>query len=243
MQIDVALVPQQADDWEDLVCIVVDVIRASTTLVTLFQQGIEVVYVAGEVDEARHLARERNCLLMGERGGVALPGFDYGNSPVAVIDTDFRGQQAVLTTSNGTAALRRVTGAKAVLVGALLNATACSETALDLAETYETDVGIVCAGKWRRFVLDDAVCAGVLVETLAEIESRCTLSDAAQAARRLLRAYPDVLTPFRASASGQNLLRIGQGDDSAYCAQQDLSDVVPILQPDAPLRVCGEWET
>jgi 2-phosphosulfolactate phosphatase len=237
MQIDVALVPQQADDWEHLVCIVVDVIRASSTLVTLFERGMETVYVAGEVDEARRLAHERNCLLMGERDGVALPGFDYGNSPVAVVDEDFCGQRAVLTTSNGTAALQRVAGARSVLVGALLNATACCERTLALAEEHETDIGIVCAGKWRRFVLDDAICAGVLVETLVQCADGYELTDAAQAARRLPRAYPDIVTPFRASASGQHVLRIEQEDDIVFCARQDVSTVVPVLQAGGPLRL------
>jgi 2-phosphosulfolactate phosphatase len=237
MQIDVALVPQQVDDWKHVVCIVVDVIRASTTLVTLFEHGMETVYVAAEVDEARRLARERNCLLMGERDGVALPGFDYGNSPVAVVDEDFCGQRAVLTTSNGTAALQRVAGARAVLVGALRNATACCEHALALAEEHETDIGIACAGKWRRFVLDDAICAGVLVETLVDLAGRLTLTDAARAARRLPRAYPDIVTPFRASGSGRHLLRIEQDDDIAFCARQDVSRVVPALRQGDPLRL------
>lgn len=237
MQIDVALVPQQADDWQHFVCIVVDVIRASTTLVTLFEQGMETVYVAGEVDEARRLAREQDALLMGERGGVALPGFDYGNSPVAVVAKDFRGQRAVLTTSNGTAALKRVAGARAVLVGALRNAAACCEHALALAEEHKTDIGIACAGKRRRFVLDDAICAGVLVGRLADLAEDHELTDAAQAARRLPRAYPDVLTPFRASGSGRHLLRIDHGEDIAFCARQDVSRVVPVLQPGAPLRL------
>ncbi len=237
MQIDVALVPQQADDWDDRVCIVVDVIRASTTLVTLFERGMETVYVAAEVDEARHLARQQHTLLMGERGGVALPGFDYGNSPVAVADMNFRGQQAVLTTSNGTAALQRVAGAQAVLVGALRNATVCCEAALVLAEQHETDIGIACAGKGRRFVLDDAVCVGVLVETLVQLTEHSELTDAAQAARRLPRAYPDILTPFRASGSGRHLLRIDHGEDIAFCARQDVSRVVPVLQPELPLRL------
>jgi 2-phosphosulfolactate phosphatase len=237
MQIDVALVPQQADDWKHVVCIVVDVIRASTTLVTLFEHGMETVYVAAEVDEARRLAREQDALLMGERGGVALPGFDYGNSPVAVVAKDFRGQRAVLTTSNGTAALKRVAGANAVLVGALRNATACCEHALALARKHETDIGIACAGKWRRFVLDDAICAGVLVETLVDLAGRLTLTDAAQAARRLPRAYPDIVTPFRASGSGRHLLRIEQDDDIAFCARQNVSRVVPALQRGDPLRL------
>jgi 2-phosphosulfolactate phosphatase len=124
-----------------------------------------------------------------------------------------------------------------VLVGALRNATACCEAALALARKHKTDLGIVCAGKWRRFVLDDAVCAGVLVETLADLTEDHELTDAAQAARRLPRAYPDMLTPFRASASGQNLLRIDQEADIAFCARQDVSRVVPVLQPGLPLRV------
>lgn len=81
MKIDVALVPDEAQRWRERVCIVVDVLRASSSIVTLFDRGCRTVIPVGSVAEARRLARQHGYMLVGERNGLAPPGFDFGNSP------------------------------------------------------------------------------------------------------------------------------------------------------------------
>ncbi len=241
MFVDVALVPGQAQRWDDGVCIVVDVLRASSTIVTLLDQGASVILPAGSLREAQRLAREHGYLLGGERDGLAPPGFDFGNSPAELIHTDLHDRGVVLTTSNGTAVLRRLTRARAILVGCLLNATACCERALSLAQQHDTHLGIVCAGQKGDFLLDDSVCAGFLVDTVVRIArlrgGACLLSDAAQAAQKLYCGYDDVLSAFRESASGKRIVEIGQEADLALCARPDASQVVPILTRAAHLRI------
>jgi 2-phosphosulfolactate phosphatase len=241
MEIDVALVPSEARAWSNTVCIVIDELRASSTITTILDGGCARLYVTAGLAHARHLAREHNALLAGERHGYAPPGFDFDNSPVAIARGDVRGRVVVLSTSNGTKVLGWVAGAPAALVGCLLNARACAEAAVGLAEPMGARVGIVCAGTLGRFALDDGVAAGVLVERLIDaLRSRgadATLTEAAVAAVRLRRSYGDLLTALQESVAGRLVTQLGAGDDVPFCAQLDVSTTVPVLSPGLPFVV------
>jgi 2-phosphosulfolactate phosphatase len=239
--IDVALVPGEALRWRKTVCIVVDVLRASSSIVTLFDRGCRTVVPAGSVAEARWLARAHGYVLAGERDGLMPPGFDFGNSPAELARAELEGRITVLATSNGTVVLRRLADAPAVLIGCLLNATACCRQALALAQRYDASLGIVCAGRDGSFVLDDGVCVGFLVETVIDLlRSRgdeCILGDAARAAWQLWHSYPNFDTAFRESASGRRVVQIGQEEDIAFCARPDVSRIVPILVQATPPHI------
>jgi 2-phosphosulfolactate phosphatase len=241
MDIDVALVPAEARTWSPTVCIVIDELRASSTITTLLDLGCSRLYVTAGLQDARRLAREHDGLLAGERHGSRPPGFDFDNSPAALSRADVRGRVVVLTTSNGTKVLGWLAAAPATLVGCLLNARACAEAAVSLAETMGLGVGVVCAGELGRFALDDAIAAGVLVERLTEaLRSRgdmYRMTDAAVAAVQLRQSYPDLLTPLRESVSGRLVTKLGAGDDIPFCARVDVSTTVPVLRPGVPLTV------
>lgn len=241
MDIDVALVPAEARTWSPTVCIVIDELRASSTITTLLDLGCSRLYVTAGLRDARRLAREHDGLLAGERHGSRPPGFDFDNSPAALSRADVRGRVVVLTTSNGTKVLGWLAAAPATLVGCLLNARACAEAAVSLAETMGLRVGVVCAGELGRFALDDAIAAGVLVERLSEaLRSRgdsYRMTDAAVAAVKLRRSYSDLLTPLRESVSGRLVTKLGAGDDIPFCARVDVSTTVPVLRPGVPLTV------
>ncbi len=230
MLVDVAVVPQQAQSGQNAVCIVVDVLRASSMIVTLLEQGVSLVLPVSSVSQARRLARKYGYLLGGERDGLAQPGFDFGNSPAELISRDLRNRGVVFTTSNGTAVLNHLINAKTILVGCILNAAACCEHALLLAQQHDTRLAIVCAGQNGYFALDDGVCAGFLVDIIAGLAAGgCQLSDAALAMRKLYRSYDDVLTAFRESISGKRITEIGQEADLALCARPNVSRIVPIV--------------
>ncbi len=241
MHIDVALVPSEVAHWPAKVCIVVDELRASSTLTTLLDIGAPEVLLTRGLAEARRLARERGSLLAGERHGLPPAGFDFDNSPSQLARAGLGGRSVILSTSNGTAMLSRLQAMPAVLVGCLLNAGACAAAALELASSLGVDVGIVCAGRLRRFTIDDAVAAGELVDRLvAGLEARgepVDLTDAALAARRLRSAYPDVELALAESASGRLITSLGAGEDVAFCAQIDATTTVPFLRAGSPLRV------
>jgi len=238
MNLDIAFLPNLVASPANTVCIVVDVLRASSTIVTLFERGCPQVLLAASVPEGRRLAREGGHLLAGERNGLPPTDFDLGNSPAELQEMDLAGRTVVLTTSNGTAALRKVAGARAVMVGCFMNARACCGAALELARDAGADLTVVCAGRRRRFALDDATCAGYLVATIAAMDgSRSDLTDAARCALRLWRSYDDPLPAFRDSATGRRVLEIGHAEDLALCARMNVSQVVPRLAPGQPLRL------
>ena len=126
MRLDVAFLPRLLRRPESSVCLLIDVLRASSSIVTLFARGAEEVVVAGSTAAARRIAAAEpgRYLLCGEVFGLAPPGFDYGNSPSEFAELDMRGRRIILSTTNGTKALRRLAASPVVIVGALLNATA-----------------------------------------------------------------------------------------------------------------------
>jgi 2-phosphosulfolactate phosphatase len=234
MEIDVALVPALARGGPDTVCVVIDELRASSTITTLLDRKCDRVLVAVELQAARRLARSCRALLVGERQGVKPKGFDFDNSPVTISRGRVSGRAVVLSTTNGTKILSRVADASAVLVGCLLNARACARAAVAMAQARDARIRIACAGRSRRFAIEDAVAAGVLVERMVEAAAKkagaCTLSEAARACVRLRQSYPDLLTPLRESNAGRHLTEIGAGEDVSFCARLDVSTTVPVLR-------------
>ena len=241
MEIDVALVPQVARSWSNTVCVVIDELRASSTITTILDGGCSRLFVTAGLDAARRLARSHQGLLAGERGGRAPRGFDFDNSPADLAKADLRDRVVILSTSNGTKVLGWVKDAPATLVGCLLNARACAESAVDLAGAMNARIGIVCAGTLGVFALDDAVAAGVIVTSIIEATAARAgsyeMTEAAVAAVQLRSSYPDLITPLQNSVAGRLLARLGTHDDVPFCAQLDTSSTVPILRPGWPLMV------
>ena len=243
MKIDVALVPQTARVAPGRVLIVIDQIRASTTITTVLDLGCTDLFLAGDVRAARRLGRLTGSLIAGERLARKPPGFDFDNSPSELARAGLGGRSLVLSTTNGTAVLRRFRAADAVLVGCLRNARAVAAAAVGLARASGPDgsVQVVCAGKLGRFVIEDAVAAGVIVGRIAEVlgddGEPAVLTDAAVAAVRLRASFPDLLAAMAQSDGGATLREIGQPDDIAFCAEEDASSTVPRLVAGEPMRI------
>jgi 2-phosphosulfolactate phosphatase len=218
--------------------VVVDVIRASTTLVTLLDRGAGEVLIAGHVEAARqYAARHPGTVLAGEELGLAPRGFHYGNSPVELSHAEVGGKTVVFVTTNGTAAIHAVDSRGPVLVGALRNAAAVTREAARIARSIDAGITIVCAGREGAFGIDDAYTAGCLVDLLQPGDGEMT--DGALAALRLFRSEPDAAALFRLSAAGRNVVGLGLADDVTYCAQRDLSTAVPTLGRELRLLSAG----
>jgi 2-phosphosulfolactate phosphatase len=198
--------------------IVVDVLRATSTIAQALASGHERVLCCAEIEEAESLrADEGDGILAGERKCVRIPGFDRGNSPSEFADGD--GETVILTTTNGTRALVTATLAcERVLAASLLNL----EAVVAAARAEGDDVAIFCAGVKGEFALDDAYVAGRLVELL-DVEG----TDAAAAAVRLTASFASAEAGLRASQSARNLVNAGLEDDIAWCARESVLDVVP----------------
>ena len=218
MRVHVAFTPDEAAAAPTGV--VIDVIRATSTICQALDAGYERVWCAAEVEDARAL-RADDVTLGGERLGVRIDGFDLGNSPREYLEP--RTNALALSTTNGTRAI--VTAAdrcERVYVASLLNLAAVT----DVVRSHGEDVAVFCAGVKGAFALDDAYVAGRVAESLG-----FERSDAAEAAFRLARSYPVAEEAFRASRSGRDLIEHGPEleADIARCARESVLDVVPRL--------------
>jgi 2-phosphosulfolactate phosphatase len=241
MEIDVALVPQVARPADASVFIVIDQIRASTTITTLLDIGCSGIYIEGALVGARRRALDTGSILVGERHLRRPAGFDFANSPLALTRAGVRGRSVVLSTTNGTAILKMLRHADHVLVGCLRNAGACGAAAVRLAAERGVGIRVVCAGRQRRFVLEDAVAAGVMVERIVDAArargTQTAPTDSARAAVRLRNGYPDTLAAMLDSDGGRTLRAIGEEEDIPFCAEVDMTRTVPILRDGNPMTI------
>jgi len=229
VELHVAFLPEERGAMTDRVAVVIDVLRAATSVLTVLERGCAEVAIAPSLEAARRYRTARpGMLTAGEEGGQAPEGFDFGNSPVAFARSDLAGRRLVLATTNGTRAVHAVREAPLVLLGCLRNRTAVARAAVDGARR-DLGITLVCAGREGRFSLDDAYTAGAIADVIAAEAAphTCVCTDAVAAARALYHASADAETLFRSTAAGRNLLRIGLEEDVRYCAAADCAEVVP----------------
>ncbi len=232
MQIRTAFLPQLTGAVSEAVCIVIDVLRATSVIATLFERHCPCVYVAGTHEKAEIFARAKGYVLCGESGGVKVPGFDYGNSPVEFDAQDFTDRPVVLSTTNGTKAAVAVADAKAVFFGAALNRHAVARAAYETADALDCDIVIVCSGTNGHFTLEDATVAGMYVEALnalGTVWKMPELADDSIAARRLWEKEPNLLRGWMEGNHARTLADLGFGADLGFCAAIDTLLNVPTL--------------
>ena len=212
MPVHVAFTPGEAAPAA--VGVVVDVLRATSTIAQALASGYERVLCCAEIEEARALRAELpDSLLGGERQAIRVEGFDVGASPREFLEA--RARTLILSTTNGTRAILETSRrCERVLLGSLLNLSAVADAA------GGDDVVVVCAGFQGGFALDDVYCAGRIVRLLSGERTH-----AATAAELAARAFPRALDGLNARTYGPP----GLEEDIAYCAREDLLDVVPEL--------------
>jgi 2-phosphosulfolactate phosphatase len=209
----------------DSTCVVIDVIRWTSTLLTALANGASSVWPVGGVEEAFALKGQNPAaLLAGERGGQALPGFDLGNSPREMTAAHIGGRALIMTTTNGTQALTACRGSRAIVAASLLNLEA---VAARLRENGPPWI-IVCAGFEGGFGIDDAIVAGALAEAL----------DQDHALVSLYRSVKHDLTgALLGSSAGRELAKVGLEADVPACAELNRLPFVPTVGADGRLRL------
>jgi 2-phosphosulfolactate phosphatase len=223
-----APVDVQAEKAEDKVFVVIDVLRATTTIIEALSNGctdvIPVVTVDGAFDLAKRLPR-KDTLIGGERGGLKVDGFDVGNSPREYTRDLVSGKRVILTTTNGTKALQSVAGCEHVLVAGFTNVQAVVQRCIAL----KADPVMVPAGGKGRFSLEDVVCGGMMMDLLGK--EGAALTDGARASRILYKAFDrDLLEMARSCEHGRELIRLGLEEDLAFCVQTNVSSSVPVFK-------------
>lgn len=222
MRLRVDLLPH--GNYPDVV-LVIDTLRATTTAVTYLERGADGLLLTSTPEVALGL-RAEGYLLGGERGGLPIAGFDFGNSPVEASGQNFTGKTVVMNTTNGTGAAHMAaqTG-KHIFLAALTNAHAAARRAR--AQATE-EVAIVCAGTNEHVGLEDVYTAGVLAEYLLSL-GEFTIDDGARIALTVRRGSGNPLEALSSSVHGARLHNLGLGDDVRYAAELSTSTVVPTL--------------
>jgi 2-phosphosulfolactate phosphatase len=195
--------------------IVVDVLRASSTIVQALESGYRRVLCCAEVEQAQALREEiEDAVLAGERQALRVEGFDFGNSPQDFLEP--KAETLILTTTNGTRAIvEAAADCDVVFVGSLLNLERVASAARERGE----DVEVVCAGVEGQFALDDAYCAGRIAELLGGERT-----DGAEAAVRIARSFPTAEDAFRASVNPHHR---SIEEDLVWCVRESVASAVP----------------
>jgi 2-phosphosulfolactate phosphatase len=219
--------------------VVVDVLRATSTLTTALSRGARAVYPSASTEDALRLAQSlgrEDTLLCGERKGLRIEGYDLGNSPTEYTPEVVEGKRLIMNTTNGTRALLAAEDADAVLAMSFLNVGAVAAAVRDAER-----VVVVCAGREGAFALEDAVCAGLLLRRLREEGEELAAGDGARAALELAGAFEPTEAFLASTLAGKALVEAGLGDDLAWCAGLDTLDLVPALKERAliPLPAPG----
>ena len=232
MKIDVFFTPLglNAGDLSGRGVIVVDVLRATTSIITALANGAKAVIPAATSEEAVRLAsnlEKDGVVLAGERRSVKIEGFALGNSPREMTAAAVAGKTIVLATTNGTPALVGAQGGDPVLVGAPANFKALAERARAIL-AQRGDLVIVCAGREKQFALEDAYTAGRLIKAIRKGIRKLALNDAARASVALIDEFAGWPEALEGSEAARQLAEADLGEDVAFAAQVDRFGVVPV---------------
>lgn len=226
-QVDIKLTADSLgpEDVEGRFCVVIDVLRATTTTVVALAHGCPSVIPVETPEEARQVARTRNCLLGGERNGLRIEGFDFGNSPLEYLPEKIAGRPIAFTTTNGTRAIRACARSEGLIAASFLNGGAV----VRLLEQQTNDILIVCAGTRGKPSLEDTVCGGMLLDHLS-----CAKNAEAEAAVSEWDTHRNSLAAMMKydSEHGKSLLNLGFESDIDFAARLDAFDIVPTRQGD-----------
>ena len=217
--------------------VVIDVLRATSTIATALKVGAEAVQTFSSLEELMKVGKQwpkEKRLLAGERGGAKVEGCDLGNSPLDCTAELMADKRLFLTTTNGTRALQRVELANTVITAAMINRRAAVNY---LLEKQPETVWLVGSGWEGGYSLEDTVCAGAIADLLVQTENVTVGNDEVIAAIALYQQWQNnLLELFEKASHGQRLLRLNCDEDLKYCATLDLLDVLPIQKEPSVLE-------
>lgn len=227
------LTPEEVKNTElaDKLVVVIDVLRASSTIVTALANGCRdfiPIFSAEQAKERVQQFDKEKVLLGGERGGKRIDGFDLGNSPREYKREVVKDKTVIFSTTNGVKTLEMVKDAHGIIIGSFLNL----QAVCDYCTNYQGDILIICAGKEGKYSLEDTACAGRLINSLKTTLSDIRLqSDANFTAQLLYEKFgSNILEILKKSEHGRYLESIGLGEDLKFCSQLDFFYIIPIFR-------------
>jgi 2-phosphosulfolactate phosphatase len=239
MEIDTQLIPIPPDPkiLSKKNVVVIDVLRATTVIVYALSQGAMEIIPVASIEEAKERAKtfsQGATLLGGERNSQKIEGFDLGNSPTEYSEERIKGKRIILTTTNGTRAFYWVSSGNQIFIGSFLNIGAVAMRCV----TLDRDLLIFLSGNRGGFSLEDTVCAGMLIDLILKNgEKPVTLTDASYDALFLYQRFEEnLIGAFHLSSHGKDLFELGGGGDLIFCAQTNITEVVPLFK-DGVIRI------
>ncbi len=204
--------------------IVIDVLRATTTIVTALNNGAKEIIPVGSIEFAMKISGSGQMLLGGERNAEKIDGFTFGNSPIEYTEEAVKGKSIILFTTNGSKALVRAKFSSNLFVASFLNVKAVVKEILRSKENLE----ILCSGNNGMYCLEDSVCAGMIIKQILEITENVELDDASNTCLILYNKNRKRIKKMLSETDhGKTLIEKGFVEDIVYAAQENIFDIVP----------------
>jgi len=235
IKVDACFSPKLYPVYEDKesIVVIIDVLRATSAICTAFHHGAEKIIPVATVEEARKY-KESGMMAGAERDAIKVEGFEFGNSPFDYMGPDVLGKTIALTTTNGTQAIDVARNAYKVVIGAFTNISALSDWLI----SQDRNVLLLCSGWKNRFNLEDSLFAGAVTHELVQRNPKLLLGDGCLALKYLFQIAEKNPARFLARASHkERLSKLGLKDDIRYCLQKDMTDVIPVLEGDALVKL------
>ncbi len=216
------------ENIKDKNVVIIDVFRTTTVIVTALKHKAECVIPADSIEEAWEVFNQYGkdqALLGGERKALPIEGFHLDNSPSSYSEKKVNGKKIILTTSNGTRAIKACIKYKKLYIASFLNVSSVADT---LSQT-DDDICIVCSGTLGNFSIEDGLCAGAIISILRSRTTAST-SDLGWAMKRLYETESNIKELLKNGSFAYNyLLKTGYSDDIDYCLQFDRLKMVPVF--------------
>lgn len=218
---------------QDKTVIVIDMLRATSVIVTALANGCKEVIPVLTIPDALELAKEKreSCILGGERKAIKIEGFHCSNSPLEYTKELVKDKSIILTTTNGTRAITGCIGARDILIGAMINASAVARQAL----LKGNDLIILNAGTYDEFSMDDFICSGYIIDCILDQAKSANnleveLSDIAKTAHYIYESNEAIKDYIQKASHYKRLLNLGLLKDLEYCCEKSIIDIVPVFK-------------
>lgn len=216
------------------IVVVIDVLRATSAMVAAFEHGVDRIIPVSTIEEARQYIGRPGYIAAAERNGEVVDGFAFGNSPLAYVGQDLRGQTIVMTTTNGTKAINLAKSARTLVIGSFLNLSALSEWLVK----QNDNILLLCSGWKDKFNLEDSVFAGAVMDRLLESGKFGVEEDSSIAAKYMYMAARDnFMSILKAAPRRRRIEQLHLLPDVKYCLTPDQSAVIPMLRDGELVRL------
>jgi len=218
------LFPLHKEEYD--IIVVIDVLRATSAICAAFDNGVKAVIPVATIEEAKAY-QDKGYLVGAERLGQIVEGFDFGNSPFSYMTEEVRGQEVVLSTTNGTRAIDLAKDAEIVVIGSLLNLDALCKW----LEKQDKHILCLCSGWQNKFNLEDTICAGAITEYLINTGKFKSDEDSSIAAKYLyISAKDNYMGYLKSSSHRRRLKNLNLNEDIKYCLTPNQSTAIPVLK-------------